>query len=394
MTRKTDYEFKNLTKSQLQCLSVIEGLGIYELRALSRIFGGASPSTLKRNDHIKLVMDKIISGEEIRPAPLRQGRPYKEISNIQGILEELSAITGKDYITNKPLSGSHFKKEISFKQLEENVISKQLFPIKAKGVLCKNSNEDFFFYNQYNFKFVLVKRDMCDKLLPFDFVEGTAVLMNNNNEYMLKTIERINFEDIASYSGKSNRYRKCLPHQNISFGDTTITLGCRYRINNLTKFIDKKEQIASLVLQLKKHNIFSMAVVPNIPDEDLLDIQTINFDNLMLFRYNEKSPDFYQNVLAINDCIKRQQELGKSLAIFVQDPVTIMNMIDYCYKTQPKLFMEHTEATAEFLKDFGSLIMAGEDGKNTTCFFTCDTSDLYDPMYVSLIYKVFKPIDL
>ena len=63
MAKKPGYSFENLTKEQQSCLSLIESLGIYELRALARVFGDNSPTTLKRDDHIKIVMNKIISKE-------------------------------------------------------------------------------------------------------------------------------------------------------------------------------------------------------------------------------------------------------------------------------------------------------------------------------------------
>lgn len=395
MSRKPEYDYKDLTKSQRECLSTIEGLGIYELRALARIFGDTSPTTLKRDEHIKIIMDKIISGEDLRPIPLRQGRPYKELSNIKGILEELSSITGKDYTMKKSkFSPAQSRKDITFKQPEQDILSKQLFPIQAKGILCKNSNGDFFFYNQYNCKFVLVKREMCERLSPYDFVEGTAILMNNNNEYLLKTIDRINFESINTYKNNLSPYKKCTPSQNFKSGKASFVLGNRYRINNLTKLIDKKAEIGTLVKDLKKQNIITMAIVPNVPDEDLLDVQSLEFDCLLLFKYNEKNDNFYQTILSANEFIKRQQELGKSLAIFVQDYVTILNMMDYCLNTQPKVLMGHTEQTAGAVKELGTLVMAGENLKSTTCFVTCDNSDLFDPLYVSLVYKVFNPIDL
>ena len=105
MSKKND-EFKNLDKRQKDCLALIESLGIYELRALARIFGDNSPTTLKRDDHIKIIMEKIISGEDLRPIPLRQGRPYKELSNIEGILNELSMVAGKDYTMKSNQPGS------------------------------------------------------------------------------------------------------------------------------------------------------------------------------------------------------------------------------------------------------------------------------------------------
>ena len=396
MSKKPTYEFKDLTKTQQDCLTLIESLGIYELRALARVFGDNSPTTLKRDEHIKIVMDKIISGEELRPLPLRQGRPHKELSSIQGILEELSSLTGKEYNTskNKPLGSVSLQKNIVFRQLEQDVIEKQLPPIKAKGILCGNRNGDLFFYNQYNSRFVLVSDDLKSNLTPFDFVEGNAVLMNTNNEFLLKTIEKINFEDVKTYRNEENPYQKTNPNQILSVGSNVFTLGNRYRINDLIKFVDKKEELAKIVTSLKQNSITTLAIIPNIPDEDLLDIQSIGFDCQILFKYNEKALDPYNTLLIVNEFLKRQQELGRSVAIFVQDPVTLLNMVDYSLKNEPKCFMGHTESASALIKDLGSLVMAGENGKSTTCFFTFDNSDLFDPLYVSLVYKVYKPFDL
>ncbi len=396
MSKKPNYEFNNLTKSQRDCLTIIEGLGIYELRALARVFGDNSPTTLKRDEHIRIIMDKIISGEELRPLPLRQGRPHKELSSIQGILEELSSVTGKQYSTNqnKSLGNAHLQKNIIFKQLEQDVIEKQLFPIKAKGILNKNGNGDLFFYNQYNFKYVLVGKELAENLTPFDFVEGTAVVMNNNNEYILKNIEKINFEDTKTYTKTAHPYEKCNPYQTISALGSNLTLGNRYRINDLTKFSDKKDEISKLVSSLKHNSIITIAIIPNVPDEDLLDIQSIGFDSQILFKYNEKTLEPYTTLFSVNEFLRRQQEVGKSVAVFVQDPVTLLNMVDYSLKTEQKCFMGHTEIASSIIKDLGSLVMAGKNNKSTTCFVTFDNSDLFDPLYVSLIYKVFKPIDI
>lgn len=394
MSKKPNYEYKDLTKSQQDCLSVIEGLGIYELRALARVFGDNSPTTLKRDEHIKIVMDKIISGEELRPLPLRQGRPHKELSSISGILEELSSLTGKNYNSTKNgvLGNIHLKKNIIFRQPEQDIISKQLFPIKAKGILCENTNGDLFFYNQYNFRFVLIGQELAKYLNPFDFIEGTAVLMNNNNEYILKSIEKLNFEEFPSDVIHS-AYKKCNPYQEIKSEDVSITLGNRYRINNLIRFVDKKEKLSMLVKTLKKNGIPTLSIIPNVSDEDLLDIQSIGFDSQILFKYNEKTLDPYDTLMTVNEFLKRQQELGKNIAIFVQDPVTLLNMIDYCFKNQPKYFMSHTEEASNIIKELGCRAMAGEGNKSTTCFFSFDNSDLFDPLYVSLIYKVFKPLE-
>ena len=92
------YDKNKLTKEQKKCLSLVESLGVYELRALSRIFGGNSPTTQKRNDHIKHIMDKIISKEEIaQMTPLQRLGVVDDIANAVDFLssEKASFITGQ-----------------------------------------------------------------------------------------------------------------------------------------------------------------------------------------------------------------------------------------------------------------------------------------------------------
>ena len=72
--------FEGLTPPQQKCLTVIQSVGIYELRALARVFGESSPTTLRRNEQIEYIMNVIISGKDLKPIPLRQGRPYKELT--------------------------------------------------------------------------------------------------------------------------------------------------------------------------------------------------------------------------------------------------------------------------------------------------------------------------
>ena len=82
---KQQVTYEGLTPAQQKSLNLIQSVGIYELRALARVFGEPSPTTLRRNEQIKSIMDVIISGEDLKPIPLRQGRPYKELSSSDGI---------------------------------------------------------------------------------------------------------------------------------------------------------------------------------------------------------------------------------------------------------------------------------------------------------------------
>ena len=394
MAKKPAYEFKNLTKSQQDCLSLIETLGIYELRALARVFGDNSPTTLKRDDHINIVMNKIISGEDLKPIPLRQGRPYKELSNIEGILAELSHITGKDYslAANQQKNISSVPKFVTFKQVEDEVFQKKLYPIEARGVLYERNEKEFVFLNQDNHKNVLVRKDLDTRLKPYDYVVGTAVIMNEDKEYMLDEIKYINFQPVKSYKETITKYGDpAQPSKKIKLDGKEILLGSRYLIEE-SKFTDNIEKTKKMLKELKAQNIITLGLIPNVMQEDLLTMQQLGFSNLFIMKYDERPFESYEILRVFVEYVNRLQDMGFSLAIFVQDLTTLANAVDFAYKNNVKAFMGHTEIAVESIKQLMLLAKNGGENKTTTLFTTLDEADMFDQMYVSSVYKVSKKL--
>ena len=386
MTKNVDYDYEKLTKEQKECLSLVESLGIYELRALARVFGGNAPTTLKRNDHIHIVMDKIISGEELRPLPLKQGRPYKELSNLNGILQQLSQITGKNYSVTAG-QNVQTKKNITFRQIEQDVFAQKLFPIKAKGFLLQNNKDEYFFFNQYNGKYVLVDKKVFNKIDQFDFVEGTAVVMNSEKEYYLTELKSINFQSYDKYKGKG----VSASANSFSFDGSTLPLGKKYKFENVSKLVDEAEKLSTLVKELHKTKVSTLAIVPNVAEDEVMSLQLVGFDNLIYSTVSDTAEDLYQNLAFAIDYVRHQQELGGSVAVFVQDYVTLTNMVDYCFSANAKIFMNHTNNVAELVKELGSIALS-KANQTVTFFTTFDNSDLFDPLYVSFVYKNYKSI--
>lgn len=394
MSNKNTYQFDNLTKAQQDCLDLIDTLGIYELRALARVFGDNSPTTLKRNDHISIIMNKIIAGDDLKPIPLRQGRPYKELSNIEGILTELSQITGKEYSLNAINTRSASSpKTVTFKQMEENIIKQKLNPVEIKGILWDRNDKEFYIHTPDD-KLVLVRKDVDSRLKAFDYVVGTAIMMNDNNEYILDAITSINYQNVESYVDYAVSYAQDVtPTQKIDVEGNNILLGSRYVLKT-PNFIEDLDKTKNLVKILKKHGIITIGIIPNVMPEQELTVQEIGFNKVFSIAYNRKASLIDEIFSLFMYHIGRLQQLGKNIAIFVEDIVTLSNAIDYTFKNNPKSFMGHTEFAVETIKKMMMLAKASADGKSTTLFVTFDQPDMFDQMYVSSVYKVSKKIDL
>lgn len=394
MSNKNTYQFDNLTKAQQDCLALIDTLGIYELRALARVFGDNSPTTLKRNDHISIIMNKIIAGDDLKPIPLRQGRPYKELSNIEGILAELSQITGKEYSLNAVSTRSASSpKTVTFRQMEENIIKQKLNPVEIKGVLWDRNDKEFYIHTPDD-KLVLVRKDVDSRLKAYDYVVGTAIMMNNNNEYILDSITSINYQDVESYVDYSEVYEKDVtPTQKLDFEGNQILLGSRYAVK-VSNFIEDLDKTKNLVKCLKNQGIITVGIIPNVMPEQELTVQEIGFNKVFSIPYNRKAALVNEIFSLFMHHIDRLQQLGKNIAIFVEDVVTLTNAIDYTFKNNPKSLMGHTEIAVETVKKLMMLAKASADGKSTTLFVTFDQPDMFDQMYISSVYKVSKKIDL
>ncbi len=390
--RKSTYNTENLTKQQLDCLSLIEALGIYELRAVARVFGDSSPTTIKRNDHINIIMDKIISGEDLKPLPVRQGRPYKELGNIEGILAELSQITGKDYSIKPAQPRNPGQKVVLFKQIEDDIVKQRLFPIVARGFLQEKNEREFFLINIDNGKIILVKKDMDTRLTAGDYVVGTAVIMNEEKEYLLESINSINYLPFYDYREINDEYQSTVPSTLLKLEEKDVVLGSRYLIET-PKFTEKSDQIKKMIKSLKEKGITTIALIPNVMYEDVLSINSLGFNNAVIINYDERPTYTYDLVVAFIKHIKHIQDQGRNIAIFVEDICTIANSIDYAFKSNTKALMGHTEPSVEYVKQIMMLAKAGKNNKSTTIFTTFDQVDMFDSMYVSSIYKISKKLN-
>lgn len=380
--------FEGLTPPQQRCLTVIQSVGIYELRALARVFGESSPTTLRRNEQIEYIMNVIISGKDLKPIPLRQGRPYKELSNIEPILEELSEITGKDYTLKKNQEkAKSYGKIFNFKQIEQKTVEQKLFPITVKGIVMANPDKTLYVLGENSIP-VLVKN--FDKVRPFDYIVGTAVVMNESKEYILDVIDTINFVNYLSYEPKNVTFTKSLPSQGVKVGKSEIKLGGRYVLNQ-SKLTESA--IKTLLTTLKKNKVISIALASNVMYEDSVALSNMGFDNVFMLKYDDEPSAYDDKVNLLIESVKRLQAVGLNVAVFVHDVVTIAQTLDAFNKNSPKSYYNHADETTTQIKEIVMLATSNVEN-STTLFVTNEDGDSSDPLYATCIAKVSTKISL
>lgn len=385
MSKMSSFDTKKLNEAQQRCLDVVESLGIYELRALARVFGDSSPTTIKRADHIKFIMEKITSGEKLRPLPMRQGRPFKELSNIEGILKEISDITGQDYLFKNSIQTKKIEtKEIVFHQEEESVLKQKLFAVETSGILIERNENEFYLVDQETNRLVLVKKSIDSRLSEFDFVVGTAVIMNEKKDYILDKISYINYQPEKTYNPSKKSSNTC---DEFEYKNKKYPFGSRYLLKT-TKFLNDQKETESLIESLKAKKVVSILLAPNVMSEDILTYENMGFANTIFIRYEDNIREVENALYLAQNHIEKLQKLGLSVCLFVEDLTSLAALYDASIGKETNA-LGHNIETIEQIKNL-YLLSKKDDSSSISIITTFDELDLRDQMYLTLIYKISK----
>ena len=125
--------------------------------------------------------------------------------------------------------------------------------------------------------------------------------------------------------------------------------------------------------------------------DEYIALSDVGFDNIFVLKFDDKPSDYFKKVNVFLNNIKRLQEIGTNVAIFVQDIVTLSHILDAYYKSSDKSYFNHTEETATLIKDIIMLAKSTAD-YNTTLFVTNDETDNADILYTTFVSKVSSKI--
>ena len=264
-------------------------------------------------------------------------------------------------------------------------MKQKLCPIDVHGILRTKNDKEFFLLDEDTNKYVLVKKTFDIKLQAFDYVVGTAIVMNGENEYIMDSIKSINFQKYSNYVEDADEYQVTAAYKTIQVGEKSLLLGSRYIFKG--KLLDNAENIKKLNASFRENNIVPLAIASNV----MASYQNLGFANILTIKYDEKPIDIFENFTTFVEHIARLQQQGLSLAIFVEDLATLSNSVDFALKNN-KAFATHCENAVELVKKLMLCARAGQNDKSTTIFVSYDDVDLIDPLFVSSVYKVSKKL--
>lgn len=386
----SSFDYTTLTPSQKRCLSFIEALGIYELRAVARAFGSNSPTTAKRSDHINYIMSKIINNEELPIQSIRKGRPHKELSNIDSILKDLSLLSGKNYaslpLSTKPDSGVAV---IRFNQPTENEVKPTIrYPKQISGVvICKG--DDKCLYDDRTNTLFLIKDDQL-LINEYDYVTANLFYNKSKKAYEIERVETINYTLRDKYTPIGRYGDAVSPSKTIKTASgTEILLGSRYLLE-INKFVDNKALINEFIDAMHNENCHTVALIPCVFPEDYANIADLNFDFVMHLNFDDSLSHFVEKLAMFVNHIENLRNQGRSVCIFVQDLVTISNILDAYYEDLKPTYLGHTEETISFVKQLLNLSKA----YTTNCLTLIITQsvDVISPLalFISQSSKLLK----
>ena len=181
-----------------------------------------------------------------------------------------------------------------------------------------------------------------------------------------------------------------MPSASLKVGKTDVKLGSRYTLNQ-SKL--SETPLKTLIATLKKNHIITIALASNVLYEDSIALSSMGFDNIFFLKFDDEPKVYDDKINMFIENIKRLQAVGCNLAVFVQDVVTISHTLDAYYKNSPKTYFNHTEESANIVKEIVMLAKCNVEN-STTLFITNEESDNFDPLYSTCISKVSNKIQL
>ncbi len=359
----------------------VKQLGVFELRGLAREIGIPSPTTKKREQLIKLILEKFKNGFTTDVQEKRKGRPFKKLSTIDEIVFSMTEDNNDKAMT--------FENIMLFAQDTHNFTnrpsSKETIELEAivrkdKDGFNANNKEKWIYFNEDS--------ESYKKLRQGDKVKVQAQLIGQGNQYQANQILEINDIEAEKYvKGQYTQRKEVLSNQILEINGLKIHAGKRNAIM-LSEDVYENNDFSNLVSYCRQNEINLIVLGINTSFEDQVYFKDFDFDNFT----TKYGTDNNVNLNVILDAISYAENLilrGKNVLIYLLDIMEIVRLSDRCFGHTDGNRSNNTMIIIQKIMELGRSF---QDGGHSTMLIGYNELDKDQPLLKSEVLRVCKLI--
>ncbi len=374
----------------------LQELGIFEIRNIARDVGVYSPTLFKKQELIDKIMRVITGKDEPYVKKTKQGRPPKNISNLNNLVDVI--MPTKLFEDKKESDYSYFN------DINENI---NVASCDGKEKIFKGYVkvyvDDFALVFYENFKedknvvFVTSQQIKQYKLKSGDIITGKAIFVDDSKPFILKEVYSINemqfnssFERNEDFENKFAIYATKKLKINVYKGEDEIfnlidskspfAKGQRVLLKNANNF--SFEILHKLTTG--NNNLKGLAILIDESPENYFEVNSNSKLSVISNNFGNRVNNLALEIEVKLDNLLRQVELGEDVILFIN---SLEKYINYFVNENILNKLTKEEAIAKTKKNLNDIILLGKNTNNgsLTVVVNAENSNEFDSLFNNIL---------
>lgn len=374
----------------------LQELGIFEIRNIARDVGVYSPTLFKKQELIDKIMRVITGKDEPYVKKTKQGRPPKNISNLNNLVDVI--MPTKLFEDKKESDYSYFN------DINENI---NVASCDGKEKIFKGYVkvyvDDFALVFYENFKedknvvFVTSQQIKQYKLKSGDIITGKAIFVDDSKPFILKEVYSINemqfnssFERNEDFENKFAIYATKKLKINVYKGEDEIfnlidskspfAKGQRVLLKNANNF--SFEILHKLTTG--NNNLKGLAILIDESPENYFEVNSNSKLSVISNNFGNRVNNLALEIEVKLDNLLRQVELGEDVILCIN---SLEKYINYFVNENILNKLTKEEAIAKTKKNLNDIILLGKNTNNgsLTVVVNAENSNEFDSLFNNIL---------
>lgn len=374
----------------------LQELGIFEIRNIARDVGVYSPTLFKKQELIDKIMRVITGKDEPYVKKTKQGRPPKNISNLNNLVDVI--MPTKLFEDKKESDYSYFN------DINENI---NVASCDGKEKIFKGYVkvyvDDFALVFYENFKedknvvFVTSQQIKQYKLKSGDIITGKAIFVDDSKPFILKEVYSINemqfnssFERNEDFENKFAIYATKKLKINVYKGEDEIfnlidskspfAKGQRVLLKNANNF--SFEILHKLTTG--NNNLKGLAILIDESPENFFEVNSNSKLSVISNNFGNRVNNLPLEIEVKLDNLLRQVELGEDVILFIN---SLEKYTNYFVNENILNKLTKEEAIAKTKKNLSDIILLGKNTNNgsLTVVVNAENSNEFDSLFNNIL---------